>query len=145
MQSESRSRSYRFGAGSDGNSLLTAGWGEPERGFVWTEGKMGTLQIPVPAGSHTVSFSMWGYVTENTPVQEVLIFANGQLKGLFCVKDKVIFPVVVETADSGKGLELCFYIPTAISPKRAENSTDERCLGIALALIQIQSAPLAPA
>ncbi len=86
-----------------------------------------------------MAISMWGYVPDSTPVQEVLIFANGLFKGLFCVKDKAVNQIVQETADLAKGLELTFYIPTATSPKRAENSSDERCLGIALALVQIQT------
>jgi hypothetical protein len=139
MQAEMRSRTYRFGVGLEGNALLSTGWGEPERGFVWTEGKAAGLQIPVSAGVHTVAISMWGYVPDSTPVQEVLIFANGLFKGLFCVKDKAVNQIVQETADLAKGLELTFYIPTATSPKRAENSSDERCLGIALALVQIQT------
>jgi hypothetical protein len=141
MQIETRSRTHRFGVGLDGNALLTLGWGEPERGFVWTEGKIAGLQIPVPAGVHTVSMSMWGYVPESTPVQEVLIFANGLFKGLFNVKDKAVNQIVQDTTDPSKGLEVSFYLPTATSPKLAENSSDERCLGIALALVQIQTTP----
>ena len=143
MQAEIRSRTYRFGVGLEGNALFAAGWGEPERGFVWTEGKIAGLLVPVVPGIHTVSISMWGYVPESTPVQEVLIFTDGIFKGMFCVKDKVINTVSQETVENSKGLEISFYIPTAISPKRAENSADERCLGIALALLQIQTGPTA--
>ena len=143
MQVDTRSRTHRFGVGLEGNALFAGGWGEPERGFVWTEGKVAVLQIPVPAGSHALSISMWGYVPESTPVQEVLIFANGLFKGMFNVKDKAVNKVVQDTSDAVRGIELTFYIPTATSPKRAENSSDERCLGIALALIQIQTTPAA--
>jgi len=134
-----RDLTHRFGVGAEGNALLMSGWGEPERGFVWTEGKAATLSVPVPSGVHKISISMWGYVPESTPVQELLIFANGVFKGFFYVKDKVVKSFMQETTDASKEVELTFYIPTAISPKRAENSTDERILGLALALVQVET------
>lgn len=128
---------YRFGKDLDGNAVLGSGWGEPERGFVWSEGKAAVLKLPAASGVNTLAISVWGYVPNGVMAQEVLIFINGLLKGYFDVGEKTILRLTHDNAGHAESLEVLFYIPSATSPQQAEGSNDKRRLGIALAVVQL--------
>ena len=128
---------YRFGRGLDGNSLLGRGWGEPEKGFVWSEGKCNEISLPAVPGANILSISMWGYVFGETRTQEVLVFVNGRMCGYFEISAKAVIRVPYLTDTGGPRVEVSFYIPTAKSPHDAEGVADKRCLGIALSVIQV--------
>ncbi|MDR3520672.1 MAG: hypothetical protein P4L54_03555 [Acidocella sp.] len=125
---------YRFGAGQNGNEFLTRGWGEPENGFVWSEGKYGVVTLPAVPGRCSLAISLWGYVPAGAPAQELLIFVNGKLKTFSKVHEKIII-AIEDTATEAETLEIQFYMPQAISPKQAEQLKDARVLGIALVTI----------
>jgi hypothetical protein len=134
---ESRPMSHRIGAGLRANSILRSGWGEPEKGFVWSEGRFASLALPGIVGEHVISISMWAYVPVSGVGQDVLIFIDGILKGLFEVTGKTIIRLTHIWVDDLKPAYLDFYIPSAISPKDAEGVSDLRRLGIALAAVQV--------
>ena len=125
---------YRFGKGLNGNEYLTRGWGEPEKGFVWSEGKAGVVTLPGVPGRCSLAISLWGYVPAGSPAQEVLIFVNGKLKTFRVVHEKTI--IGIEDVVSGaEDMEIQFYLPQAVSPKQAERTDDARVLGVALVAI----------
>ena len=132
-------RVYRFGKELDGNTFLKRGWGEPERGFVWSEGKAGLVTLPALPGANVLAISLWGYVPNGAMAQDVLIFINGSLKGYFEAHEKAVIHVSHDNSADAENLELLFYIPSAKSPQQAENLPDKRRLGIALAVIQVAS------
>ena len=125
---------YRFGKELNGNEYLTHGWGEPEKGFVWSEGKAGVVTLPGVPGRCSLAISLWGYVPAGSPAQEVLIFVNGKLKTFRAVHEKTI--IGIEDVVSGaEDMEIQFYLPQAVSPKQAERTNDARVLGVALVAI----------
>ena len=128
---------YRFGKGLDGNSALKFGWGEPERGFVWSEGRAAAVTLPAVRGVNTLAINLWGYVSNGTTSQDALVFINGFLSGYFEIGEKTTIRVSHDNTTGAETLELLFYIPTATSPLQAEGSFDTRRLGLALAVIQL--------
>ena len=132
-------RVYRFGKGLDGNTVLKRGWGEPEHGFVWSEGRAGLVVLPALPGNNTLVITLWGYVPAGAAAQDVLIFVDGSLKGCFEVHQKATINVSHDNAVGVDKLELLFYLPSATSPMQAEGMPDARRLGIALASIQLSS------
>lgn len=132
-------RVYRFGKELDGNACLTSGWGEPESGFVWSEGKASLVTMPAVPGKNILAITLWGYVPDGARAQEVLIFVNGSLKGYFDVFEKTTLRVSDDNVAGAQTLELLFYIPSATSPSQAEGSTDERRLGIALSTVKVSN------
>lgn len=133
---------YRFGKSLDGNTALKRGWGEPERGFVWSEGRAAAVILPALSGMNTLAINLWGYVPNGTTSQETLVFINGSLAGFFEISEKITIRVSHDNTASAAALELLFYIPTATSPLQAEGSFDARQLGLALAVIQLSGKPL---
>jgi hypothetical protein len=121
----------------EGNAHLRGGWGEPERGFVWSEGKAASIVVPVTSAKSMIAISLWGYVPNGLPAQEVLIFVNTQFKGFFEINDKSIISLNVESVTEAQEIEITFYMPLAISPEKAEGLPDTRRLGVALATLQI--------
>lgn len=132
-----RDRIHRFGKGQDGNPLLASGWGEPEAGFVWSEGKVSTLRVPLPSPIAELSLSVWGYSPPGVPAQDLLVFVNGALRGHFVVTEKAVHRLQGPFDPGRNGLEVAFFIPNATSPEIAERTNDKRQLGIALAAIQL--------
>lgn len=131
-------KAFRFGHGQRDNSCLVEGWGVPENGFVWSEGKFAAVTLPNVSGPAEVSISLWGYAEGRLKAQEVLFFANGLFVGGYSISDSkvVTFPVA---PGNGDVLKLNFYIPTAIAPAELGTSPDGRCLGVALAVIAVKS------
>lgn len=128
---------YRFGKGLDGNAALTRGWGEPERGFVWSEGRAAVVILPALPGENTLAINLWGYVPNGMTSQDTLVFINGCLSGYFEIGEKITVRVSHNNTTSAESLEILFYIPSATSPLQAEGSSDKRRLGLALAVIQL--------
>lgn len=128
---------YWFGAGQNGNAYLVRGWGEPEEGFVWSEGKASIVALPAFQGNNTLSISLWGYVPSGSTPQDVLLFINGGFAGYNEIREKTVLQITHANSYDTENLELTFYIPSAKSPQEAEGVNDKRRLGIALAVIQI--------
>jgi hypothetical protein len=131
---------YRFGHNLAENEYLVKGWGQPEAGFVWSEGNAATVSLPAPLGDVEIGISIWGYVTASLPKQQVLIFVNGLFKGHHEVSQREILAIQHDCGKDAGGLELTFYIPTATSPSQLEGTLDNRSLGIAIATIRLVSA-----
>lgn len=128
---------FRFGLNSNQNECLARGWGQPEPGFVWSEGNAATILLPAQQGEFQIDISTWGYVTASLLKQQVLIFADGLFKGYHEVSQREVLTVVHHCRKDTRALELTFYIPTAISPKQLEDAPDNRRLGIAIATIRL--------
>jgi hypothetical protein len=131
---------YRFGHNQAENEYLVRGWGQPEAGFVWSEGSAATVSLPASVGDIEIGISIWGYVTTSLPKQQVLIFVNGLFKGYHEVSQREILSIQHDCGTDERAIELTFYIPTATSPMQLEGAPDYRKLGIAIAAIRIVSA-----
>ncbi len=128
---------FQFGKGLSGNKVLIRGWGEPEKGFVWSEGKAAAVLLPTRAGSKVISATVWGYAPEGKPVQDVLIFMNGTFKGYFEINNKATIDIKLSSSESSNPIDLLFYLPTAISPREAEGLPDDRRIALALASLRM--------
>jgi hypothetical protein len=133
---ENQDQIIRFGRGMGGNDHLMSGWGEPEAGFVWSEGKFCSLSLPASPGLNIFKFTVWGYVAGSTAAQEVMVYANGILKGYYEVKDLCLINLNHDNITGSDQVEFNFYIPTATSPQVMEGSDDQRRLGLAISVIQ---------
>jgi hypothetical protein len=132
-------KNYRFGSGLGSEAALVSGWGQPETGFVWSEGHFAELKLPVSEGKYQISLGIWGYAPGDDDIQKILVFLNGVLAGYYQVKEKTLITVPYVQAEGGDSdLKISIYIPDAKSPKAAERVPDERMLGIALASVAIE-------
>ncbi|MBG0791969.1 hypothetical protein IYY11_00395 [Methylocystis sp. H62] len=128
---------FQYGKGLSGNKTLVRGWGEPEKGFVWSEGKAAALSLPSRARAKLISATVWGYASEGTPVQDVLVFMNGTFKGFFEISDKTTIDIALGSAETSNPIDLLFYLPNAISPRKAEGLPDDRRIAIALVSLRM--------
>jgi hypothetical protein len=129
-------RVLRFGRGEDGNAALREGWGQPEDGFVWSEGKYAQLLVNCPESTKSIGFSVWGYSPEIIGSQDLLVFVEGLLTGFFRVAGKAILQLNLPPNLNGKFLHVSLYVPSAASPSKIEGKNDYRELGIALSAIR---------
>ena len=125
-----------FGADQSGNSCLVSGWGTPEDGFVWSEGKYAKLEIESVSTVSTIQMTVWGYTPPEAGPQEMLVFVNGSFAGYYEIAARTICDLALRRPVPPP-VQIDFVISTAKRPSDHEGGTDKRQLGIALADLKL--------
>ncbi len=119
----------------------------PNSGISWTQGKSARLEIPLPAGLRTISFTAQIKPFLYPPAlasQSLWIMANGQAVQSW-VLDQAKFTGIswlitqeILSLDSEK-LTLTWLLPNAVSPQAIGAGDDLRVLGLAVLRLDIKA------
>ena len=119
----------------------------PNSGISWTQGKSARLEIPLPAGLRTISFTAQIKPFLYPPAlasQSLWIMANGQVVQSW-VLDQAKFTGIswlitqeILSMDSEK-LTLTWLLPNAVSPQAIGAGDDLRVLGLAVLRLDIKA------
>lgn len=134
----------RFGLGGNSEEFQDHGWGVPEPGFVWTNGRHSKLLLPRPdvPGDFLLSFVAGPFTPHPGYFQRVTCSLNGVEISRFVIAKEGSFYSWVPSSlvsDSRPNMSLSFDIPDAGSPLDFGLSNGARKLGIMFRELAIRS------
>jgi hypothetical protein len=138
---------YSFGAGEAGHDCLRSGWYTDEAGLVWSAAPVSRLHLPPPEfdGPVSLSIGLAPLIVGNfMPVQRVAVVVAGLMLGQFQVRHETAIAVTLPAGASQAGelLEVAFCTPDALPMRQFQWADPEQALGLELAWIRVERAPL---
>ncbi|MHB8205413.1 MAG: ArnT family glycosyltransferase, partial [Desulfomonilaceae bacterium] len=135
----------KFTEGGNYARYIGAGWGGPEKGFVWSDGAIAHMQIPLASSSDSDLILRVNCVPFLAPPkltqQRVKVIAgNKKLCDWTVTKAGEYECVIPAAAIKDSMLDLTFEFPDAASPKDYNLSEDSRKLGLAFQSVIITKA-----
>lgn len=128
-----------FGIGLPGLDFLVSGWSNPEPGFVWSEGKLANLVLPLTQSVPWVGMTMRSLVAANITQQRVQVRLNGVRVPDILFRDGKVRDVMLEIPrkvqaklDKVGELRISFSCPDAVSPASLGLRQDARLLAVQL-------------
>ena len=130
------SRTYLFGTGTATHSLLIKGWSANEAGFVWSDGKLAQISIPVrPFKSGDlvdVDMEVAPFLVGSLTQQHVVVSIDGRPPQPFLLYKNVEHLRFSRIAVGEGDLKVVFSLPDATTPRSLGISSDSRTLAIEL-------------
>ena len=138
-------RTYLFGVGTSTHSLLTQGWSANEAGFVWSDGRVAEISLPVlPYKSGDlvdIDFEVAPFITGVLKSQIVVLQIRGQLPHSFQLSRSIEHIRLPRITVGSGDLDIGFTLPNATTPRSLGISSDLRTLGIGLRRITVYGKP----
>jgi hypothetical protein len=130
-------RSLRFGSKGDAAPFYGIGWGVPEEGITWTDGRLATLDLPVtaPAGDVVLTAHLAAFVAPGKlDRQAVRVLVNHREVARWTVTGEFAdFTAAIPKDDFLQpAVEIAFELPDAKSPIELGTGLDSRTLGLAV-------------
>lgn len=125
------------------NRYLTTGWSIPEEEFVWSDGKIATmeffLQEELCNQSLQIILKGFPFIASAIRKQSYKVFVNDALikEGFLLAQEHIEFDIP-KTLTHQQELVVELHFPNCNSPKNQELSNDDRMLGFALKSIEFK-------
>lgn len=136
-----------FRAGGNGAAYLTEGWGTPEAGAVWSLGKWGVVDLPIPEEARRyrspyVEITLFGFVPPQSPERRIWITVADDPpephRVLAVKRPRLILAHPLTSAQMAKGtVRVVFEVENPVAPAALGLGDDRRLLGIGLEKIRI--------
>ena len=136
-----------FKAGGDGAAYLTEGWAAPEAGGVWSLGRWGVVDVPIPPETRAyrnpyAEIAIFGFVPPQSPERKIWVTVGDdppEQRNLLAFKrSSLVVEHPLTPAQMAKGkLRVVFEIENPVAPASLRLGDDPRLLGIGLEQIRI--------
>jgi hypothetical protein len=138
---------HQFAPCEPGHAYLREGWYTDEAGLVWSAAPVSRVQLPPPSfvGPITLRIGLAPLVIGDfTPGQRVAVVAAGLMLGQFQLRQETAIGVTLPEGalPAGAPLEVALVTPDALPMRQFAWPDPDQALGVELAWISVERAPL---